>query len=1155
MSLHSPSLGPSSPSPSSSAVTIPIPGKSILKKPPPVQASFISRISRFLPVGDKGSSQPESSGGPTKDGPKDENARVLRRAHFILPELAVVYPISSVAPPSTPQLREEKRAIEDRERERRRRVLRKNSMSSMTASTDSASILTAGSGGEEEWWAMDKVESFYRECCEGCGETPDKGIAAALKNAPSTQPRSVDFSGVQLTFATASILADVLSIEWGLRKVTFRECDLDETTLKPILHSLLIPRTLSYLSIASNRRLKGNAWKLLGAYLTKATDLQFLDVSQNPLDKKAVEYVVSALGEYTPTVVSSSAASMLSFDSVSIESRDREYSNETRYGLGYGLDDSRDKHRNTSGAKRGLVSLKLEDCALRAAALETLCRAVRTSSLRNISLRHNRISPAGAVALALMIRDYPDVLAAPATAPTSPTTSTPPLPFSSANNSPMASPVLPHAVPALPGGKPLPPPRHPAQTITAAQTTYTPYVPRRRLQAAPPAVNTAAPPGKPVIASSVQGGVTARLIPDPAKEKEKEQRERDGPSAALLDKVRALDALPRVGALRTLDLKGNDLRTGITYIAQVLKRNRTLKVLNLSENKLDVACLVSLAEALKYNSSLETLDLSRNPCSGPGLEGIQSLRTAFTLNTALKRLFLSSTGMTSPGAIALAEFLPESASLLHLDLTENLVGLAGVMALSKGLEANFVMRCLDLNIPPGDEECARLCRDILNACVRNTEEAERRATGGAPGSGSQTPVEGVNGHANGVNGSAPSSGRGLGKGVWGLIEESELAKSIRLDEVKKLEGDPVVRARSCVAQLEAMYAPPASPSAPTPSAATHAALVKQAKELTHELSALIDATDDPSRMEELLMVNDELTSLISRGPPPAVRPSLTLTGLGIKWVAAVPVGGNDSASPSPSSINGHTIHEVQEEAEEDHLPTPRIDKGKARAIPEPEEPEKVLSPTALMIADSDGETDDEDEARLHFSPVEQMDEEGDVSESPTNRSRSWVEEEGEVFRKGNVLLGPEEMEGEYAGDELRKELLEAMVERPPPRPLTLADPFGVEQDAPNPPPEVNQQQQQQQPSPVPASPKPAPSPSPSADKPPPRPYISRSRSASNSIMSMLSPSPSVSSFKDIPEGGQASPRTPSSPAPSSPLPNGAPRPYMPRTRSSTLDNR
>lgn len=38
------------------------------------------------------------------------------------------------------------------------------------------------------------------------------------------------------------------------------------------------------------------------------------------------------------------------------------------------------------------------------------------------------------------------------------------------------------------------------------------------------------------------------------------------------------------------------------------------------------------------------------------------------------------------------------------------------------------------------------------------------------------------------------------------------------------------------------------------------------------------------------------------------------------------------------------------------------------------------------------------------------------------RSKVMVEEEGEVFRKGNVLLGPEEMEGEYDGEELRIEV-------------------------------------------------------------------------------------------------------------------------------------
>ena len=73
--------------------------------------------------------------------------------------------------------------------------------------------------------------------------------------------------------------------------------------------------------------------------------------------------------------------------------------------------------------------------------------------------------------------------------------------------------------------------------------------------------------------------------------------------------------------------------------------------------------------------------------------------------------------MGSAGAIALAEFLPESTSLLHLDLTLNNLDLAGVMALSGGLKANHTMRCLDLNIPPDDEEFARWVWRIINLRV------------------------------------------------------------------------------------------------------------------------------------------------------------------------------------------------------------------------------------------------------------------------------------------------------------------------------------------------------------------------------------------------------------------------------------------------------
>ncbi len=143
--------------PSSSAVTIPVPGKSILKKPPPAQQSLFSRITRFLPT----QNQPQPSAAT-------DDAKPLKRAHFILPSIAIVYPISSINPPSTPTLKEEKRAIEDKEAERRKKVLRGNTHS-------------PGGADLDVWWSMDKVESFYRECCVGCEEEPDPAITVALK--------------------------------------------------------------------------------------------------------------------------------------------------------------------------------------------------------------------------------------------------------------------------------------------------------------------------------------------------------------------------------------------------------------------------------------------------------------------------------------------------------------------------------------------------------------------------------------------------------------------------------------------------------------------------------------------------------------------------------------------------------------------------------------------------------------------------------------------------------------------------------------------------------------------------------------------------------------------------------------------------------------
>ncbi|KAF9508532.1 hypothetical protein BS47DRAFT_220147 [Hydnum rufescens UP504] len=687
----------------------------------------------------------------------------LKRAHFILPHLSTVYPISSQAAPSSAELTEARREIDDKARELRDKEKEE------------------GAGA----WSLGRVEEFYRECCRLRDENVIGGVVGAFRQANLIAPRTLDLTSVKLSFDASAALADVFALEWGLRKLILRDCDLDESSLKPLLHALLIPDSLPYLSLSSNKRLKAPAFRLLGVYVSRSDTLEFLDISQTPLDKRSIEYIVSALQPAPPSESTShnspvtsnaqfgesTTPSGISQPGVFAPTSPILSPSSPQFPLRSELSL---KGPNALPEKVDLLSLRMDECQLRGGALEALAHAIRTSSIQHLSLRSNRIGQAGAVSLALMIKDYPDSVPAPApttstlsrhssSSPSTPTSPyftrspgahLPPAPGLSSLPLPGAASQASSVTPATPSARsqlrinPLgsftPSPRHPggtgftstgsADVSPAPQTTYTPYIPRSKRNMVPPPVSApltpmsvpSTPPSTyrdsrnshpnasdvPTFTSSRTGGITTRhpvssvvtggnfttAVNGSSSRFRRASSDTispggvgtlDGHSAALLDKVRSLDTLPRLGALQTLDLRGNDLRAGVSYIAQVLKRNRTLKVLNLADNRVEVGGFVAIAEALvKIQLNSGDLDMSGNPCCGPSLEGVTAIRTAFTINTALKRLSLSSTGLNSDGAIALAEFLPDARRLLHLDLTHNPLDIAGVMALSVGLKVN-----------------------------------------------------------------------------------------------------------------------------------------------------------------------------------------------------------------------------------------------------------------------------------------------------------------------------------------------------------------------------------------------------------------------------------------------------------------------------------
>ena len=243
-----------------------------------------------------------------------------------------------------------------------------------------------------------------------------------------------------------------------------------------------------------------------------------------------------------------------------------------------------------------------------------------------------------------------------------------------------------------------------------------------------------------------------------------------------------------------------------------------------------------------------------------------------------------------------------------------------------------------------------MCRDILNTCVRNTEEAERNA------------------HMSSANG---GSGRGQGKGVWGMIEESKLARTFRKDEDKKVvsrspherlesllisegaqnEDDTVARARQCKEQLEGLLAHSTTASRRHDSdAKVDAEIIGRAKELLPLLGEIIRTCSDSTRRNDLQHLKNTLQSLIVRNSP---KPRISLQGLAIDL--------NGLGSPASDESSTHDSHVVttrgdaEELTDEDVLSTPRLDKGKGKAPPEPEAVEPILSPSGFTVADSDSE--------------------------------------------------------------------------------------------------------------------------------------------------------------------------------------------------------
>ncbi|KAI8339419.1 hypothetical protein BC941DRAFT_420440 [Chlamydoabsidia padenii] len=429
---------------------------------------------------------------------------------------------------------------------------------SYTATIGDKDNSTDNNGHTTTTTTLEKILSYYETACRNKEEPAlEPFMVSLLTHRYASTLTSIDLSSQILTRRAAEPLADVFCLDFGLKKLTLRNCQLEDEALKVILHSLLVVNHLQYLDLTDNKKIQANGFKYISIFIKNASHLDTLDLTGTNPDKKSMQYLSQALSSTTLETLNG--------------------------GIGY------------SKLKR----LIMDNCNLKQPQLESLGNAIRKSSISYLSLRGNRINQQGAICIGVMLRNYDD--------------------------------------------------------------------------------------------DNVSNSATSKIH-----------------------------------RLQHLILDNNDIRQGVQYIAQALRRNQSLRSLSMVDCKLDAECCVSVAESLKYNQSLEMLNISSNPlCTGQQLEGINSLKQSLYCNHSLSDLALAGTGIGSEGAVALAEFLPENNSLCRFDLSCNPdIDLAGFLALLSGLRLNSTLVFLDLSIPTNDRDMVKVQNEMAGLCTKNAQASD-----------------------------------------------------------------------------------------------------------------------------------------------------------------------------------------------------------------------------------------------------------------------------------------------------------------------------------------------------------------------------------------------------------------------------------------------
>ena len=150
--------------------------------------------------------------------------------------------------------------------------------------------------------------------------------------------------------------------------------------------------------------------------------------------------------------------------------------------------------------------------------------------------------------------------------------------------------------------------------------------------------------------------------------------------------------------LTCIDLSANKLNDHAgSYLAHVMKRNTSVKKLELDSNEFGSMTLTAFGESLTVNRTLTYLSLDTNPllgaasatAAGADYSGLVSFAQSLATNKTLLSINLWRTGIGPVGGEILSKCIGRNNSLLFFDLGHNNIDMKDLVCISAQLDRNL----------------------------------------------------------------------------------------------------------------------------------------------------------------------------------------------------------------------------------------------------------------------------------------------------------------------------------------------------------------------------------------------------------------------------------------------------------------------------------